>query len=86
MTDKINPHKIRARKIVKGLIEQKPYDEIGKEVYPNTAYPRQTVYRSIQSPVVQAELQKQLTRKVDIKTQLSNWKDRFDESFSLPCS
>ena len=81
--EKISARKMKAKKIVRGLIEGKPLDQIDREVNANVPdlmpeYGRQRIYQSIQSELVQRELQKQITKKIDIKTQLSDWKDRFN--------
>ena len=82
--EKITAKKIKAKRIAKAMIEGKPLEQLDREINSHVPdlhpeYGRQRIYSNLQSPIVQAELQEQLTRKVDIKTQLSNWKDRFDE-------
>lgn len=53
---RITARTLRAKRIVQGLAESKPYSELGKETFPKTKYPRQSVYRSIQSKPVQDAL------------------------------
>lgn len=46
-------HEIKTKKMVHMAIEGKELTEIGKEVYPDTKYPAQTVYRSLRQPTAQ---------------------------------
>ena len=46
-TPRVKP---RQRKIAALAFEGKKYPEIGREVYPNSAYPRQQVYNALQQP------------------------------------
>lgn len=58
-TENLSPRKIRQRKLAQAVMEPgTDYTAVGEQLYPNTAYPRQTVYRSLQSPAVQAEMAK----------------------------
>ena len=61
----INTKKLRARKIVTGITEGKTYQEIANEVMPGVKYPRQTVYNSIQSDYVQAEIGMKLAGEIE---------------------
>jgi hypothetical protein len=53
---RISPRQVRHKQIVKDAIQGKSYESIAKENGLNPKFPRQDVYRVLQSPASQAEL------------------------------